>query len=129
MNSVDNHPIYKIASVISENDSDVMDELRQCIMDTSNYYYSHMEQYDERGMAEDDEIEETEVIQWIGMVDILIKNQYVCECDWKADLTDEFLFNLEQIKEIKNNNLKLKEEWFDEYANELDFQIILACEL
>lgn len=177
MNTVENHLIYKIASLISDNDSDVIDELRQCIMDTSNYYSNHLAQYDERGMVYDDgEEEEITDIQWIGMVDILIKNKYACECDWKADLTDEFLFNMEQIKGIKSNNLQLKEEWFDEgesitewcevidekwrtqnmcvaaididsdsyvmfpcnmdilsilneYAGELDFQIILACDV
>ena len=124
MSSVESHPIYKIASLISGNDSDVIDELSQCIMDTSSYYSSHIEQYDERGMAQEDELEETEDIQWIGMADILIKNQYACECDWKADLTEEFLFNMEQIKEIKNNNLQLKQEWFDE-----DAEITEWCEI
>ena len=64
------------------------------------------------------------VVQWLGMVDILIKNNYVCERDYKDELED-FLYFVQELKGIKSNDLTLEEDWFEENADITDWCSII----
>lgn len=108
------NPIYKIAAEISNNNMAVLEEANKCLSDTKKYFSENEEQYEERGITRDVmEDEGEELIQWIGMVDLLFKYHYVCERDWKDELED-FLYFMRELEGVKSNHLPLEEDWFDE---------------
>ena len=109
-NENNNNPIYKIAAEISNNDTAILEEVGECLSDTEKYFSEHEEEYEERDVTYDDG---KEVVQWLGMVDILQKNNYVCERDYKDELED-FLYFMQELKGVKDNHLPLDEGWFDE---------------
>lgn len=47
------------------------------------------------------------------MVDSLLEGGYVCECDYKEEL-DEVFACIQDLKGVKNLNLSLEPDWFDE---------------
>ena len=98
-----------------------MKEIEDCISDTEHYYESHQEEFEERGMEEDDEVEE---IQWIAMVDILEREGYVSECDWSEGLED-FLYHVRELNGVKSNGLEVKDTWFDENGEVTEWLEIL----
>ncbi len=110
MESPDNSPIYKIAAEISNADAKLLSEISECLLHTSDYFRKHLENYENRGMEEERDIDK---IRWIGMVDSLIEHGYVCECDYKEEL-DEVLSCIKVLKGVRNENLPLEPDWFDE---------------
>ncbi|MDE7417142.1 MAG: hypothetical protein K2N44_12745 [Lachnospiraceae bacterium] len=109
-NENNDNPIYKIAAEISNNDGSVLEEVSECLSNTEKYFSEHEEEYEERNVTYDDG---KEVVQWLGMVDILQKSNYVCERDYKDELED-FLYFMQELKVVKDNHLPLEEDWFDE---------------
>lgn len=67
-NENNDNPIYKIAAEISNNDASVLEEVSECLSNTEKYYSQHEEEYGERNITYDDG---KEVVQWLGMADIL----------------------------------------------------------
>lgn len=120
-NGNNENPIYKIAAEISDQDGAVLKEVCECLSDTQKYFMENEEDYEERSVTYD---EGEEVVQWLGMVDILIKNNYVCERDYKDELED-FLYFVQELKGIKSNDLTLEEDWFDEDADITDWCSII----
>ena len=110
MESPDNSPIYKIAAEISNADAKLLSDISECLIHTSDYFRKHLENYENRAMEEE---RDTDEIWWIGMVDSLIEHGYVCECDYKEEL-DEVLACIKVLKGVKNENLPLEPDWFDE---------------
>lgn len=104
--------IIELAKRISNEDKDVLDEVTFCATDIRKYFNENLEQYDNR-FIEDFEDEEENTLCWLGMVDILEKNGYVCERDWK-DEKEDFLYFVGELKEVEENGLILDEDWFDE---------------
>ncbi|MCI9079669.1 MAG: hypothetical protein HFH68_12250 [Lachnospiraceae bacterium] len=113
------NPIEKIAGVISNNDSDVMNDINICINDTDTYFRNNIVDYDERGITpesiEEGGIEEEE-IRWLGMIDILEKYGYICEIDTSSFLED-FIDTVQDFNSTKSNNLPINADWFDEDAD------------
>ena len=61
MESPDNSPIYKIAAEISNADAKLLSEISECLIHTSNYFHKHLENYENRGMEEERDIDK---IRW-----------------------------------------------------------------
>lgn len=111
-NLAQEHPIYQIAQEISHNDEEILKDMSACVLETKKYFKKHQDRYEERGMEDFDDYEESEV-QWIGMVDVLFEANFVCECDYKEEL-EEFLCQLGELKGVGAKKLPLEEDWFDE---------------
>lgn len=106
----------KIAEIVSNNDKVVMDEVKECLSDPEKYLKDNAERYGERGIyivELEDIIDDISELEWIGLVDILDINDYVCERDYKDELED-FVYFMSNLKGVKENNLIVDEEWFDE---------------
>lgn len=113
--------LLKIMECIAEGNKELVKELEECISDTEKYYENHQEEFEERGMEDD---EEEEDIQWIAMVDILEREGYVAECDWKEGKED-FLWHVSHLNGIKSKGLELDEKWFDEAGEIIEWLEIL----
>lgn len=109
-NVVNENPIYRIAAELSNNNASVLQEVSECLSNTKKYFSEHEEEYGERCVTDG---EGEAVLQWLGMVDILQKNDYVCERDWEDELED-FLYFVRELEGVKRNGLALEEDWFDE---------------
>ena len=118
-----NAEILEIAAEISGNDKKVLKELEYCVQDTEGYFEKYAERFEERGIEDYEDADEDE-LQWIAMIDVLCEYEYVCECDYKEDLED-FLFHMKQLKGVKEKQLSVKEEWFDEDGDVEDWCLIL----
>ncbi|MCI8428586.1 MAG: hypothetical protein HFJ03_13790 [Lachnospira sp.] len=104
--------IIELAKRISNEDKAVLDEVTFCVTDIKKYFNENIEQYDNR-FIEQFEDEEEHTLCWLGMVDILEKNGYVCERDWK-DEKEDFIYFVSELKGMSENGLILDENWLDE---------------
>lgn len=107
--------IGKIGNLISGGDEKVLQELKECSAEPLEYFKKHREQYEERGLsAEEDAAECDEVyLQWLGMADCLLANNYVCELDWKCEKED-FLYFFSALKGMETYGMSIEADWFDE---------------
>lgn len=96
----------EIAKIISNNNVDVINEVTECVSNPIKYFQFHKERYGDRCIDNADDID---TIIWIGMVDILINNNYVCERDYKDELED-FTYFMNDLKTMKENNIKITED-------------------
>lgn len=102
--------LLKIAQLISNNDSDVMIEVEECIDDIQRYVATHLEEYEDRSMTLEDDSEED--LQWLGMVNCLIRNNYVYETDDNVQIT-EFGWDLKNLCGFKEYGLTLDSKFLD----------------
>ena len=102
--------LLKIMECVTDGNKELIKELEDCILNTEDYYRNHQETFEERGIEED---EEEELIQWIALVDILDREGYVVECDWKEDKED-FLWSIDNLNGIKSKGLQIESNWFEE---------------
>ena len=101
--------LVEIAKLISNGDEAVLRDISSCAENPQYWFQSHQEQYKNRGV---DSAEDLELIQWLGLADILESNNWVCERDWKDELED-FLFFLQKLKGYQSIGLSLDPDWFD----------------
>lgn len=102
--------MLEIAEIISSGDEAVLREVTACTSDPAGYFSAHQERYEERNM---DATCGPELIQWLGLVDILMEHNYVCERDWKDELPD-FLYFLQHLRGTERLGLTIQEDWLDE---------------
>lgn len=102
--------LLKIAQLISNNDSDVIIEVEECIDDIQKYVATHLEEYEDRSMTLEDDSEED--LQWLGMVNCLIRNNYVYETDDNVQIT-EFGWELKNLCGFKEYGLSLDNKFLD----------------
>lgn len=102
--------LLEIAAIISNQDPAVLEELRDCLQDPLSYAEDHYDRYALRFLGEDLDLMEPEVLTWIGMVDCLEENDYVCERDWKDELPD-FIHFLKTRRGTARLGLTLEEAW------------------
>ena len=102
--------LLKIAQLISNNDSDVIIEVEECIDDIQKYVATHLEEYEDRSMTLEDDSEED--LQWLGMVNCLIRNNYVYETDDNVQIT-EFGWELKNLCGFKEYGLSLDSKLLD----------------
>lgn len=92
--------LREIARIVSNDDSEVMSEMEDCLAFPANYFEKNAGRYAERGIETSDVMD---TVLWIGLVDILIKANYVCERDHSDDKDNfvHFMSNLNGMKESK----------------------------
>lgn len=103
--------LLKIAGIISNNDSDVLTEVEECIDNIEAYVSTHIEEYEDRSMTLEDD--STEDLQWLGMVNCLIRNNYVYETDDNVQLTD-FGWEFKNLRGFKEYGLTLDRKFLDD---------------
>ena len=99
--------LLKIAQLISNN---VIIEVEECIDDIQKYVATHLEEYEDRSMTLEDDSEED--LQWLGMVNCLIRNNYVYETDDNVQIT-EFGWELKNLCGFKEYGLSLDSKFLD----------------
>lgn len=102
--------LLEIVRIVSFNNMTILKSAQECIENTSEFYKNHIIDYEERGLSSEDE---NSYLQWIGCVDLLLSNNYVCECDWKEN-KDEFVSNISTLQGMNLLSLKINNKWFDE---------------
>lgn len=110
--------LLEIASIISNQDPDVLEEVRLCLKDTMQYAEMNCERYAQRYIELD--LVEPELLRWIGLVDCLEYNGYVCERDWKDEKPD-FVHFLKSCRGMARLGLTLDENWLDESTDISDW--------
>lgn len=118
---VDYSKCIEIAKIISNNNLNVTNEVTECVNNPIKYFQFNKKRYEDRCIYNADNID---IIIWIGMVDILINNNYACERDWKDELED-FTYFMNDLKTMKENNIKINKELLNQ--NEED-AILEWCE-
>ena len=104
--------IIEIARLISQDNEAVLRDVTACTKDPAAWYDAHQGQYFERSITSADDLE---LVQWIGLVDILEECGWVCERDWKDELED-FLYFAKNLHGFQAQGLSMNPDWFD--ANE-----------
>lgn len=105
-------PVSEIARIISGGDAVVMKEIKDLTEDTKGYFAAHKDRYNERGIDAFDSGRSNELL-WLGMVDILAGNHYVCERDC-GDEKEDFVYFLGSLKGVSGEKLPLDPEELDE---------------
>ena len=101
--------LLEIVRIVSFNDADTLKYAQDCIDHTIEYYEKHTVGFEERGISGEEEIS---FLQWIGCIDLLINNGYVCESDWKEE-KDVFIGQISALRGMDLLSLKIDGEWLD----------------
>lgn len=102
--------LLEIIKIVSFKNDGIIKQAQECIENTSENYKEHREDFEARGLSVKDE---SSFLQWIGCIDLLINNEFVCECDWKEE-KDEFVFQISSLQGIDTLALEIDSEWFDQ---------------
>ena len=102
--------VLEIAKLISSGDEAVLKDITACTEDPADWFTSHQDRYRERCILSSDD---PELIQWLGLVDILEEHGWVCERDWKDELED-FSYFVQNLHGFQKLGLELDADWLDE---------------
>lgn len=102
--------VLEIAKLISSGDEAVLKDITACTEDPADWFISHQDRYRERCILSSDD---PELIQWLGLVDILEEHGWVCERDWKDELED-FSYFVQNLHGFQKLGLELNPDWLDE---------------
>lgn len=102
--------VVELARVISSGDEAVLRDITACTEDPADWFTSHQDRYRERCILSSDD---PELIQWLGLVDILEEHGWVCERDWKDELED-FSYFVQNLHGFQKLGLELDPDWLDE---------------
>ena len=114
--------LLEILKCIVNEDKSILEEIERCTKNPLTYYEIHKSRYEDRGIEKDDEIDK---IQWIGMIDCLLENNYVVELDFKCEKED-FISLFKETKGFRKNGLFINssllnsEEYITEWCKALD---------
>ncbi len=111
--------LQELVDIISSSDNACIEQTKQCIDDPVQYFHDHISRYEERGFSESNPPKDT-VVDWIGMIDILMDDySLACEVDYNCD-SEEFRWNIEQLNSYEESHLQIDPQWFDdeEYVEE-----------
>lgn len=103
--------LLKICELITDSDSEVLAEIEACIENIEGYIATHLEEYEERCMNLENDSEED--LQWIGMVNCLIRNNYAVEFSWDTTIT-EFGWGIKSLRSFKQLRLDLDRKFLDD---------------
>lgn len=95
-------------------------EIDSCTSSPREYAMENASQFAERGISADSA--DTNTLMWLGCVDILIKNAYAAELDFKCELED-LIFSLNELNSPASENITLDE---DEHDPEADITVWLG---
>ena len=99
INIADPLDFVRLARLLTGGDMSVMNEIDYAdIGSASNFFHMHKQSFAERGIDTMSDLAayDSGKIWLLGLVDILIKHDYACELDWKADI-EEFVWAVEQL--------------------------------
>ena len=102
--------VVEIAKLISSGDKAVLKDVSACTEDPIGWFTAHQDRYGERCILSSDD---PELIQWLGLVDILEEHGWVCERDWKDELED-FSYFVQNLHGFQKLGLELDPDWLDE---------------
>ena len=102
--------LVEIAALISGEESAVLQSVTSCAENPQGWFESHREQYSQRCVMSS---EDTDLVQWLGLVDILAEHGWVCERDWKDELED-FSYFVQNLHGFQKLGLELNPDWLDE---------------
>ena len=102
--------LLEIARIISSGDEAVLRDITACTEDPASWFTAHQNRYEERCILSPDN---PELIQWLGLVDILEEHGWVCERDWKDELED-FSYFVQNLRGFQKLGLELDQDWLDE---------------
>ena len=102
--------LVEIAALISGEESAVLQSVTSCAENPQGWFDSHREQYSQRCVMSS---EDTDLVQWLGLVDILAEHGWVCERDWKDELED-FSYFVQNLHGFQKLGLELDPDWLDE---------------
>ena len=102
--------LMEIARIISSGDEAVLRDITACTEDPASWFTAHQNRYEERGV---DSVGDLDLVQWLGLVDILEEHGWVCERDWKDELED-FSYFLQNLHGFQKLGLELDPDWLDE---------------
>lgn len=101
--------LAEIARLISYGDEAVLQEVSACTADPQAWFAAHQDRYEERGVLSGGDLE---LVQWLGLADILEEHGCVCERDWK-DEKEDFIFFVQNLKGFREQSLVLDPAWLD----------------
>lgn len=104
-------PLVKIAAIITNGDLEVLSEIKKISEDSEGYFDEHEDILDEWFFTEDDTDEEE--LKLMLFITVLENHNYLCTRDWK-DEKEDFVYFLQNLKEVKKNNLPIDEDLLDE---------------
>jgi len=96
---------YKLIDTITDSNQELLSKFSECIKNPKEYYKNNYSIFEERGIEY--EIDDEEIVFW-AMLDLLLKNDYCCELDYK-EYVEEFIESLKTLK----NALPFKEDKLD----------------
>ena len=102
--------VVEIAKLISSGDEAVMTDIAACTGEPSAWFEAHQDRYEARGV---NSAEDANLVQWLGLVDILEEHGWVCELDWKDELED-FSYFVQNLRGFQKLGLELDQDWLDE---------------
>ena len=102
--------VVELARVISSGDEAVLRDITACTEAPADWFTSHQDRYRERCILSSDNLE---LIQWLGLVDILEEHGWVCERDWQDELED-FSYFVQNLHGFQKLGLSLDPDWLDE---------------
>ena len=102
--------VLEIAKLISSGDEAVLKDVSACTEDPAGWFTVHQDRYRERCILSPDDLE---LVQWLGLVDILEEHGWVCERDWKDELED-FSYFVQNLHGFQQLGLELDPDWLDE---------------
>ena len=102
--------VVEIAKLISSGDEAVMTDIAACTGEPSAWFEAHQDRYEARGV---NSAEDANLVQWLGLVDILEEHGWVCERDWKDELED-FSYFVQNLHGFQQLGLELDPDWLDE---------------
>ena len=114
--------VLEIAKLISSGDEAVMADITACTGDPAAWFQTHENRYMERGVTSADDLE---LVQWLGLVDILEEHGWVCERDWKDELED-FSYFVQNLHGFQKLGLELDPDWLDEDGDISEWCGVLA---
>ncbi len=103
----DPRPFYRLARLLSDNDATVMEEIRFAGgQAAAEYFAARREQFMERGIQTMTQLAafSSGEIWLLGLVDVLIKQHYACELDWKEPI-EEFAGMVSQLFVVRTEGL------------------------
>ena len=103
--------LLKIAQIISNNDDDIIDEVNECINNIEMHGQEHIEEFEERDIAI--KYDTLEDLQWISLINILVRNNYVMQIKEHCTITD-FGWALRSLRTFKEYGLSLDSKFIEE---------------
>ncbi len=106
--------ILKIAEILSNNCLEILVELSKCIENTEQYYKENRTKYQIfKNIGGIITGEDYNCIQWIVLVESLVKQTIAAAFDWKCEFED-FSYFIKKVSDKKKQKFPFCKAWFQE---------------